>query len=220
MQTTISGYAWRRRWIQCGALLLLLLMPLAQAWSQAPAPSRNVLVMGDSLSAAYGMPAAQGWVSLLQQRIDTQAPGWRLINASISGETTAGGASRMIQALKQHRPAVVVIELGGNDALRGLPLAQTRANLARMIGAAHGAGAQVLLIGMRIPPNYGSQYTREFERGFSELAERFDTALLPFLLEPIATSRTSFQDDNLHPTAAAQPKIRDHVWPALKPLLH
>lgn len=224
MQTTIVRYASRPCGIQWLALMLLLLAPFSNAWAQAQpravnAPQRTVLVMGDSLSAAYGLSTAQGWVALLQQRLEKQAPHWRMVNASISGETTAGGAARIIQAIQQHRPAVVVIELGANDALRGLPLAQTRANLARMIGAAHGAGAEVLLIGMRIPPNYGSQYTQEFEQGFASLSQRFDTAFLPFLLEPLALDRTNFQEDNLHPTAGAQSKIRDHVWPVLEPLL-
>lgn len=180
---------------------------------------RVVLVMGDSLSAAYGLSAAEGWVSLTGERIAKEKPGWRVVNASISGETTAGGAARAVDAMVRHRPSVVVIELGANDALRGLPLRQTRRNLARMIGAAQGIGANVLLVGMRIPPNYGPQYTAEFERGFQDLSRRFDTALVPFLLQPVAAGRDHFQGDNLHPTAAAQPLIRDHVWPALAPLL-
>ncbi|MCA1714308.1 MAG: arylesterase, partial [Gammaproteobacteria bacterium] len=146
-------------------------------------------------------------------------PGWQVVNASISGETSDGGAARIPAALKRHRPEVVVIELGANDGLRGLPLLRTRINLAQMIGAAHGAGARVLLIGMRLPPNYGADYTQGFERTYSALAKRYDTALLPFLLQPIALERDAFQADNLHPVAAAQPKLRDHVWPALEPLL-
>jgi len=142
-----------------------------------------------------------------------------VVNASISGETTSGGAARSVGEVVRHRPSVVVIELGANDGLRGLPLRQSRRNLARMIGAAQGIGAKVLLIGMRLPPNYGAAYTREFERGYHDLAARFDTTLLPFLLQPIATDRTAFQGDNLHPSAAAQHKLRDHVWPALAPLL-
>lgn len=203
------------------AAAALLLLVIAGAWPvQAhSAPSKRILVMGDSLSAGYGMAASQGWVALLDRRLQTQHSGWRAVNASISGETTAGGASRILNALRQHRPQVVVIELGANDALRGLPLAQTRRNLAYMIGAAHGADARVLLVGMQMPPNLGPQYTREFANGFAALSARFDTALLPFLLQPIAADRGHFQDDNLHPTAAAQPAIRDHVWPALQPLL-
>ncbi|MDQ3057704.1 MAG: arylesterase [Pseudomonadota bacterium] len=175
--------------------------------------------MGDSLSAAYGLSASQGWVALTGARVTATRPGWRVVNASISGETTAGGASRIGPELKRHKPSVVVIELGANDGLRGLSLVQTRANLERMIKASQAVDAQVLLIGMRIPPNYGRDYTQGFERNFSDLAERHETAFLPFLLQPIMLERNAFQADNLHPTAAAQPKLRDHVWPALVPLL-
>ncbi len=185
-----------------------------------PAAQRTVLVMGDSLSAAYGLSTAQGWVALTAQKIAKQKPGWRVVNASISGETTAGGAARIAAELKRHRPAVVVIELGANDGLRGLPIAQTRANLAKMIAASKTANAKVLLIGMRLPPNYGPDYTQGFERTFSELAQQQKTAFLPFLLQPIALDDRAFQADRLHPVAAAQPKLRDHVWVALAPLLN
>lgn len=212
--------------LQAVLALALLCLP-ALAGAQPPAPARShaasdpkvVLVMGDSLSAAYGLSTAEGWVALTGARIARERPGWRVVNASISGETTAGGAARIVDAVVRHRPSVVVIQLGANDALRGLPLRQARRNLARMIGAAQGVGARVLLVGMRIPPNYGPAYTAEFERGYRDLAMRFDTALLPFLLAPVATSRDNFQPDNLHPTAAAQPAIAAHVWPALQPLL-
>ena len=187
--------------------------------SATAALQRTVLVMGDSLSAAYGLRTEQGWVALTAARIARERPDWRVVNASISGETTAGGAARIVATLVRDRPGVVVIELGANDALRGLPLRETRRNLAYMIGASRGIGAKVLLVGMRIPPNYGAQYTAEFERGYRELAGRFDTALLPFLLQPIALDRSNFQADNLHPVAAAQQRIRDHVWTALQPLL-
>jgi acyl-CoA thioesterase I len=191
----------------------------ATALSAAPTAQRTVLVMGDSLSAAYGLSASQGWVALTAQKIAKEKPGWRVVNASISGETTAGGAARIAAELKRHKPAVVVIELGGNDGLRGLPLKQTRDNLTKMIVAAQGAKAKVLLIGMRLPPNYGPDYTRGFENAFRELAAQHKTALLPFLLQPIMTDRNAFQGDQIHPTAAAQPKLRDHVWPTLSPLL-
>ena len=212
--------AWRVK-VQQGvmALLLALALPAVIAAAAEPAPVRKVLVMGDSLSAAYGLTPAQGWVALTDARLRERQPGWRIANASISGETTAGGASRIAGELARHKPAVVVIELGANDGLRGLPLEQTRANLERMIVAAKQAGARVLLLGMRMPPNFGPQYTRGFERNYSDLAKAHDTALLPFLLEPIATDREAFQSDNLHPVADAQPKLRDHVWPALVPLL-
>lgn len=214
------GYgAWRAR-VQRGvtALLLALALPALSA-AAAPAEPRTVLVLGDSLSAAYGLAPQQGWVALTDARVKARHPGWRVANASISGETTAGGASRIAAELARHRPAVVVIELGANDGLRGLPLEQTRSNLEHMIRAAKKSGARVLLLGMRLPPNFGPQYTRGFERNYSELAKAHGAALLPFLLEPIATDREAFQADNLHPVAAAQPLLRDHVWPALEPLL-
>ncbi|MGO3128241.1 MAG: arylesterase [Luteimonas sp.] len=175
--------------------------------------------MGDSLSAGYGMSAGEGWVSLLQQRLQRDAPGWRVVNASISGETSAGGASRIAEAVVREQPDIVIIALGANDGLRGLPLVEARRNLARMIGASQHVGARVLLVGMRMPPNLGADYTRGFEDNYRLLAKTFNTALLPFLLEPIANDRANFQDDNLHPTAEAQPQILDHVWPALQPLL-
>ena len=223
MKTGSAVRRWRLQWAIGWVLLVLAGLAPAQdaagPRSFAASDPRTVLVMGDSLSAAYNMPAAQGWVALTAERLAAQRPGWKVVNASISGETTAGGATRIVDAVVRHRPSVVVIQLGANDALRGLPLRQARRNLARMIGAAQGIGAQVLLVGMQIPPNYGAAYATEFERGYRELAQRFDTALLPFLLQPIATERDNFQADNLHPVAGAQPAIRDHVWPALAPLL-
>lgn len=185
----------------------------------AAGPSRTVLVMGDSLSAAYGLAPEQGWVALTGERIAQRMPGWRVVNASVSGETTAGGASRIEGELTRNRPAVVVIALGGNDGLRGLPLKQTRANLDKMVSAAKAAGARVLLVGMRMPPNLGKTYTEGFAANYRTLAETHQVALLPFLLEPIAMDRGAFQADNIHPVAAVQPKLRDHVWPALEPLL-
>lgn len=225
-----SGYAGKRRPLQCAmgwwALPLMLLVALwlpSLASAQQPAAeagnTHTVLVMGDSLSAAYGLSVKQGWVALTADRIQQQQPGWKLVNASISGETTAGGASRLAGELQRHQPAVVVIELGANDGLRGLSLKQTRDNLERMVKAAQAAKAKVLLIGMRIPPNYGPDYTRGFEANYRDLAGQYQTALVPFLLEPIASDRAAFQADNLHPVAAAQPQLRDHVWPALQPLL-
>ena len=181
--------------------------------------NRTVLVFGDSLSAAYGIAASEGWVALTGQRLASREPAWKIVNASISGETSAGGAARIVREVVRVRPAVVVIELGANDGLRGLPLRDLRRNLARMIGASQSIGAKVLVIGMRLPPNYGAAYTREFERGFCDIANLLHAACLPFLLEPIARDRTAFQEDNLHPVAAAQPALRDHVWPALAPLL-
>ncbi|TDK23287.1 arylesterase [Luteimonas aestuarii] len=190
--------------------------------SLAPAVAndqRTLLVMGDSLSAGYNMSASQGWVGLLGQRLAREKPGWRVVNASISGETTAGGSARIVGEVLRHQPDVVVIALGANDGLRGLPLSEARRNLARMIGASQHVGAKVLLVGMRMPPNLGADYTAGFERNYRDLSQLFDTALLPFLLEPIAMDREAFMDDNLHPTVAAQQKLLDHVWPALRPLL-
>jgi acyl-CoA thioesterase-1 len=214
----------RMQWAMGLALLLLVALfarpAAAQSAQAAPAKgTRTVLVMGDSLSAAYGLAPSQGWVSLTADRIGKTKPGWRVVNASISGETTAGGAARIAAELQRHKPAVVVIALGANDGLRGLPLAQTRANLEKMIKAAQAGKAKVLLVGMRMPPNYGPDYTRGFEQNFSALAKQYRTALLPFLLEPIALDRNAYQADNLHPVASAQPKLRDHVWTALEPLL-
>ncbi len=209
--------AWRGR-VQRGMTALLLALALLAGAVQASEP-RTVLVLGDSLSAAYGLAPEQGWVALTAEKLKARHPGWRMANASVSGETTAGGASRIAGELARHKPAVVVVELGANDGLRGLPLEHTRANLEKIILASQQAGARVLLVGMRLPPNFGPQYTQGFERNFVELAQAHGAALLPFLLEPIATDREAFQADNLHPVAEAQPRLRDHVWPALEPLL-
>lgn len=225
------GYAFARRrlqWVVSWVLLILAGASLAGATSaqalqktdtSASDKARTVLVVGDSLSAAYGLSVSQGWVALTADRIAQERSGWRVVNASVSGETSAGGAARIVNEVVRNRPTVVVIQLGANDALRGLPLRQMRRNLARMIGASQGIGAKVLLVGMRMPPNYGPEYAAEFERSYRDLAQRFQTSLLPFLLEPIAMDRASYQDDNLHPVAAAQPQLRDHVWTALAPLL-
>ena len=203
-------------------LLLALLPAHASAQAQAavpPPPTRTLLVMGDSLSAGYGMAANEGWVGLVADRLRGSHPDWRVVNASISGETSAGGSARIVDEVVRNRPAVVVIALGANDGLRGLPLREMRRNLARMIGAAQFVGAEVLLVGMRMPPNLGADYTRGFERVYRDLAKLFDVELLPFLLEPIALDRAGFQSDNLHPTAAVQPVLRDHVWRKLAPMI-
>ena len=197
--------------------MILLLSTSSVASAAAAAP---VLVLGDSLSAAHGIAPEQGWVALLGQRLAAVAKPRAVVNASISGETTAGGAARIAAELSRHKPAVVVIELGANDGLRGLPVAQARANLAKMIAAAKAANAKVLLIGMRMPPNYGPDYTRSFEKAFADLAREHRTAFVPFLLEPIALDDRAFQADRMHPVASAQPKLRDHVWTALAPLLN
>ncbi|MEW6688784.1 MAG: arylesterase [Pseudomonadota bacterium] len=188
--------------------------------SAAPAASgKTVLVYGDSLSAAYGMPQQLGWVALLGQRLKRERPDYSVVNASISGETTAGGRARFGKALERHRPAVVVLELGANDGLRGLPVAEMRKNLGAMIERAQKAGARVLLVGMRLPPNYGIPYTHAFEQAFAELAKRHRAAFLPFLLEGVGGQEELFQPDRIHPTERAQPAVLDNVWAKLKPLL-
>lgn len=212
------------QWAIAFGLLLLALVAFMHPARATASPARSVsqhtvLVMGDSLSAAHGLAESQGWVALIGERIATSKPGWGVVNASISGETSAGGAARVAHELSLHHPAVLVIELGANDALRGLPMQQMRANLAGMMKAAQGAHAKILLIGMRIPPNYGPAYTQAFEQSYRDLARQFDATLLPFLLEPIALDRNAFQPDDLHPVASAEPKLRDHVWHALEPLL-
>lgn len=196
---------------------VLALTHLGSALAEDKAPS--LLVMGDSLSAAYGLKIEDGWVSLLARKLQTEGSHWRVVNASITGETTAGGVARIDQELKLHHPQWLIIELGTNDGLRGLPLELTRANLDRMIRAAKTAGAKVLLLGMRIPPNYGPEYTAAFQALYVDLAKRHSLTLLPFLLAPIATDRRHFLEDNLHPNAAAQPLLLAHVWSVLAPLL-
>ncbi len=178
-----------------------------------------ILVYGDSLSAAYGIAQKEGWVALLEQRLRQKQSDYTVANASISGETSSGGASRIAAALAQHRPRIVILALGANDGLRGLPVTQLRDNLAAIIRAAQKAGSRVLLVGMRMPPNYGPQYTREFELAYAALAKRHKTAFVPFLLEGVAGKRDNFLDDNLHPTAAVQPIILSNVWAGLAPLL-
>ncbi|MDX1466398.1 MAG: arylesterase [Halomonas sp.] len=205
----------RRAALTRSALWLALVLMLAG--STALAASRPVvLVLGDSLSAAYGIEQGAGWVSLLQARLDGKA---RVVNASISGETTSGAAARLPDLLGQHRPEIVVLELGGNDGLRGLPPGQMRANLADMIEASQAADAEVLLLGIDIPPNYGRAYRDAFTGVFTRLADEHDLPLVPFLLEGVALEDELMQDDGIHPTAAAQPKILENVWPALVPLL-
>lgn len=180
--------------------------------------AKTILIVGDSLSAGYGLRPDQAWPSLLAGRLAERRLDYNVANISISGETTAGGRTRLQAALKTHRPTVVVIALGANDGLRGLALSQMRGNLNAMVDAAQKTGAHVLLAGMRLPPNYGP-YAEQFHNAFSQIARTKKTALLPFLLEPVASQPELFLPDNLHPTAAAQQLILDHVWVALAPLL-
>ena len=195
-------------------LLAALLAPATPG-----AAACTVMIFGDSLSAAYGIPSARGWVALLGERIASAGLDWRVVNASQSGETTAGGLRRLSADLERHTPGVVVIALGANDALRGQPIAATRANLEQMIRLARKARARPVLVGFMIPPNYGIDYAREFRELYAQLAKRENLPLVPFLLEGIAERRELFQGDQLHPTAEAQPRILENVWPVLEPLL-
>ncbi|MBN9407015.1 MAG: arylesterase [Burkholderiales bacterium] len=199
---------------------------LALAASAAPALAAGqppvILVLGDSLSAEYGIARGSGWVALLQHKLAAEKIAAQVVNASISGDTTSGGRARLPALLKKHHPAVVVIELGGNDALRGLPLSMTEANLNAMTQAAQQAGAKVLLAGMQLPPNYGAQYGQRFEAVFAQVARAHKAALVPFLLKGVADGPDPtrlFQPDRIHPVAAAHPIILGNVWPTLKTLL-
>jgi acyl-CoA thioesterase I len=204
------------KFIGAWSLALAWLVVAAQA---APAADRTILVLGDSLSAAYGLRPDQGWVALLQKRLRTQGYGYKVVNASVSGETTDGGLQRLPRALELHKPAVVILELGANDGLRGLPVTGTRRNLERMVALAKKAGARVVLVGMRMPPNYGPRYTAEFAAMYDQLATREKLPLVPFFLEEVALRQELMQADGLHPTAQAQPILLDTLWPALTPLL-
>jgi acyl-CoA thioesterase-1 len=193
----------------------------AQAGGQA-APKRRLLVLGDSLSAEYGLKRGSGWVALADQRLRGELPDTEVINASISGDTTSGGRARLGALLTQHRPSHLVIELGGNDALRGLPLEMTRANLQAMAQQAKAAGARVMIIGMQVPPNYGPTYARDFQALFAQVAKQESTALLPFLLAGVADDPDPlrwFQADRIHPNETAHPRILANVWPVLLPWL-
>ena len=196
------------------ALLVCAAMPGA-VW----AADKSILVFGDSLSAAYGISQSRGWVALLAERLKRERADYSVVNASISGETTAGGLARIEAALAKHAPEVLVLALGGNDGLRGLPASQMKQNLSSMVARAQKAGARVLLVGIRVPPNYGPAYTETFEAAFRDVAKRHRVALLPFLLEGVAENDALFQPDRIHPTQEAQPLIERHVWSALEPLL-
>jgi acyl-CoA thioesterase-1 len=199
-------------------LFALAVLMVASASAQAEAPV--ILVFGDSISAGYGLAhVEQGWVELLKTRLNAQGYGYQVVNASVSGETTAGGLARLPRALELHHPKIVVLELGGNDGLRALPIAQMRSNLTQMVDLASAAGAKVLLLGMRMPPNYGPQYTEQFSMVFSDLAGEKKLPLVPFLLTDIALSPTLLQGDDIHPNAAGQPILVENVWPTLKSLL-
>jgi len=215
----------RRRWLaHCSAALaaaaLAGAMPSLAA--AATARARKILVVGDSLSAEYGLVRGSGWVALLEQRLGRDHAGTRVVNASISGDTTSGGLARLPALLRDHKPDLVLLELGGNDALRGLPLPNTRANLAEMARLAKAARARVVILGMQLPPNYGRAYGERFADLFADVAKAEGAALVPFMLKGVAdgaNAEAMFQADRIHPLAIAQPAILGNVWPVLEPLL-
>jgi acyl-CoA thioesterase-1 len=215
MDSDMQWRSWRRRHL----IAALAALAVPASWG-AGAPV--ILVLGDSLSAEYGLKRGSGWVALLEQRLAQQKVAARVVNASISGDTTSGGRARLPALLAQHKPTHVIIELGGNDALRGLPLAATEDNLVQMTQAAQKAGARVLLVGMQVPPNYGSDYAGKFAGLFARVAKQTKAALVPFLLQGVAEgpdARALFQADGIHPRAEAHPKMLDNVWPELKKIL-
>jgi acyl-CoA thioesterase I len=196
--------------------VLSLLLPVA---SQAAAAKPIILVVGDSLSAGYGVAVDATWVALLERRLTQEGYGYRVVNASISGDTTGGALNRLPRALELHRPAIVILELGGNDGLRGLPLKQVRTNFEAMLTRVRSAGAQPVLIGMRMPTNYGPAYADGFHALYGELAKKYDAPLLDFFLDKVALEPKLMQDDGIHPTTQAQPILLDNVWPVIKPVL-
>lgn len=188
-------------------------------WGGLAHAAPNILVFGDSLSASYGIAANRGWVTLLGERLKRERLDYSVVNASISGETTAGGVARLGKMLEVHRPAVVLLELGANDGLRGLPVAAMKKNLAAMVAMGQKAGAKVLLVGMRLPPNYGPEYTGAFDGAFAEVAKAHKAALVPFLFEGFGEKRELFLEDRIHPNEQAQPLLLENVWKGLRPLL-
>lgn len=200
-----------RAWRITAVVTLLL-------WAQG-AVAGTLLVLGDSISAAFGLDTRQGWVSLLEQRLAAEGYDYQVVNASVSGDTSAGGLARLPTLLTEHRPDLLIVELGGNDGLRGQAPAQLQQNLAAMVQQARKAGTRVLILGMKLPPNYGLRYTTAFADVFPQVANEQDVALVPFLLEGAAGLPLMTQADGIHPTAAAQPRLLDNVWPVLKPLL-
>jgi len=196
-------------------LAILLVLGWSAGWPRQP----TIMVLGDSLSSGYGLELSQGWVSLLQQRLEQAGYPHRVVNASISGDTSRGGLARLPAALASHQPDIVILELGGNDGLRGLSLEALAQNLAAMIERSQQAGARVALAEIRIPPNYGPRYTKKFQALYGELAERYQLPLIPFLLDGVADNNGLMQADGVHPRAEAQPRILDNVWPVLAPLL-
>jgi acyl-CoA thioesterase-1 len=198
---------------------LVLALPLSPAAVGMSAQPPAIMVFGDSLSAGYGLPQGKGWVDLLRQRLERESYAYRLVNASISGETTLGGRNRLAEALAQHRPRIVILELGANDGLRGQALDAMRENLIAMARACRAAKAKVLLVGMRIPPNYGPDYTEKFHASFVAVANKMQAPLVPFLFEGFAARRDLFQSDGIHPDVDAQRLMLDNVWEKLRPML-
>jgi len=207
--------------MRCLILFLLLVFPGVAALGAPTAPSsRTILVLGDSLSAAYHIAPESGWVTLLEQRLQQSAQRrYHTVNASISGETTAGGLARLPKLLADNIPALVLVELGANDGLRGLPVEEIRANLQRILKACRDAGAKLVLIGIELPVNYGPQYRDGLRNMYRDIAREFNAPLVPFLLEGVATDPKLMQDDGLHPLAAAEPRVLETVWPVLEPVL-
>lgn len=200
-------------------LLLKLSLPQAHAGENSPLQQQTILVLGDSISAGFGIDKQQGWVALLEKSLILEHPQYALINASISGETTSGGVNRLKSILDKHQPSLVILELGGNDGLRGMPVKLMTQNLTTMIKLSQEAGAKVLLLGMRIPPNYGQRYSELFAKQYQQLATDFNIALVPFLLNGIAGETGMMQADGIHPTQNAQPIMMKSVWLAIKPLM-
>lgn len=201
-------------------IVISLLSMVFVAWSsQVLAANLVILVFGDSLSAGYGLAQHQGWVSLLEKKIDTEHYPYTVINASISGETTSGGLSRFASTLAKTRPSIVILELGANDGLRGLPVKNMANNLQSMVEQSKKAGAKILLLGMKIPPNYGPKYSQSFSETYTQLSKDQKVSLVPFMLENVAAKRELIQDDGLHPNLHGQPIILENIWPSLKPLL-
>ncbi len=199
--------------------LLLGLSCLIFLTAPVYAASNSILIYGDSLSAAYEIPQQLGWVSLLQQRLEDQHYPYKVINASVSGETTSGGLSRLSATLNEHQPNIVILELGANDGLRGLPLTEMKANLAQIIEQSKKSGAKVLIIGMRIPPNYGPKYSQSFTQKYQQLSQEFKVPRVPFMLQGMENRLELIQDDGLHPNVQGQPIILENIWPQLKLIL-
>jgi acyl-CoA thioesterase-1 len=204
-----------------GMVMMAAMLPLAAHAANPPEPAKPVIVvLGDSISAEYGLPRDTGWVALMRQRLASERIDYSVANASISGDTTSGGRARMPELMQRLKPSIVIVELGANDALRGVPLSTTEDNLRTIIEEAQQGHAKVVLIGMYVPPNYGPDYMQKFHGVYEQLSKELHTALVPFLLAGIADKPEMFQSDQMHPTQQAQPVLLDNVWTTLKPLLH